>query len=217
MHMKKVGILGSGMVGQALGNGFLKYGYEVMIGTRNRAKLEEWVSQTDNKAKTGSFEETAAFGNILVLACKGYAAQEVMALAGKKNIDGKVVMDATNPIDEAAPEKGVLKYFTSLNRSLMEELQESFPKVQFVKSFSVIGSHLMVNPDFGGIKPSMFICGNSEEAKKEVAAILDQFGFDVEDMGEAVSARAIEPLAMLWCIPGFRENKWMHALKLLKQ
>jgi predicted dinucleotide-binding enzyme len=214
--MKKVGILGSGAVGQALGNGFLQYGYEVMIGTRDTSKLDEWVSQTGNKGNTGSFKETARFGDILVLACKGSAAKDVLAVAGSSNIDGKVMIDATNPIADAAPEGGVLKYFTTLDRSLMEELQEAFPKAHFVKSFSVIGSHLMVNPDFGGIKPSMFICGNSETAKEEVAAILNQFGFEVEDMGEAVSARAIEPLAMLWCIPGFRENKWMHALKLLK-
>ena len=75
----------------------------------------------------------------------------------------------------------------------------------------------MVNPDFGGIKPSMFICGNDPEARKQVTAILDQFGWETEDMGAAEAARAIEPLCILWCIPGFARNEWMHAFKLLKK
>jgi predicted dinucleotide-binding enzyme len=75
----------------------------------------------------------------------------------------------------------------------------------------------MVNPDFGGIRPTMFICGNDEAAKQEVSDILDQFGWDVEDMGGAQAARAVEPLCMLWCIPGFRKNQWGHAFKLLKR
>jgi predicted dinucleotide-binding enzyme len=214
--MKKVGILGSGMVGQALGTGFIKYGHEVMIGSRNTSKLEGWINKAGEQAHTGSFNDAAQFGEIIVLACKGSAAKEVLYMAGAENLHEKTIIDATNPISEEEPVQGVLHYFTSLDRSLMEELQDEFPDAKFVKSFSVIGSHLMVNPDFGGIRPSMFICGNSEEAKTEVSDILDMFGFEVEDMGAVEAARAVEPLAMLWCIPGFRENRWTHALKLLK-
>jgi predicted dinucleotide-binding enzyme len=166
--------------------------------------------------QAGSFKEAASFGELIVLACKGIAAKDVLSIAGAQNLNGKTVIDATNPIADAEPEKGVLRYFTNLDRSLMEDMQAEYPTAHFVKSFSSIGSHFMVNPDFGGLTPTMFICGNSPEAKKEVSTILDQFGFETEDMGEAESARAIEPLAMLWCIPGFRENRWTHAFKLLK-
>jgi predicted dinucleotide-binding enzyme len=86
-----------------------------------------------------------------------------------------------------------------------------------VKSFSCVGNGLMVNPDFNGVRPTMFICGNHEEAKRAVAAIVDQFGFDVVDMGAVESARAIEPLCMLWCIPGLRCDRWTHAFKMLKR
>ena len=75
----------------------------------------------------------------------------------------------------------------------------------------------MVNPDFGTEKPTMFICGNDPEAKSEVSEICTLFGFETEDMGAVEAARAIEPLCMLWCIPGFRENKWSHAFRLLKR
>jgi hypothetical protein len=99
----------------------------------------------------------------------------------------------------------------------MEQLQAAFPNAHFVKAFSSVGNALIVNPDFGGIKPTMFICGNDANAKKEVSKILDRFGFEVEDMGGVEAARAIEPLCILWCIPGFLRNQWMHAFKLLKK
>jgi predicted dinucleotide-binding enzyme len=126
-------------------------------------------------------------------------------------------MDTTNPIAEAPPEKGLIKFFTSLDDSLMERLQNLAPEAHFVKAFSCVGNAFMVNPDFGGVKPTMFICGNSEQAKKEVSAILEKFGHEVEDMGGVEAARAIEPLCILWCIPGFLRNQWSHAFKLLRQ
>jgi len=99
----------------------------------------------------------------------------------------------------------------------MEILQNKLPQVKFVKSFSCVGNAFMIDPGFEEGKPTMFICGNDENARKEVSQILDQFGWDVEDMGSAVSARAIEPLAILWCIPGMLRNQWGHAFKLLKK
>jgi len=213
--MKKIGILGSGIVAKTLGAGFVKHGYEVMLGTRGADKLEAWKAANDG-ARIGSFEETAAFADIVVLAVKGTAAKSALELAGEKNLNGKIVIDTTNPID-GAPTNGVLNFFTEQNNSLMEQLQEAFPKARFVKSWNSIGSAFMVNPDFGGEKPAMFICGNDDAARKEVSKILVQFGFEVEDMGMAVAARAIEPLCMLWCIPGFREGRWSHAFRLLKK
>jgi 8-hydroxy-5-deazaflavin:NADPH oxidoreductase len=214
--MKKIGILGSGIVGQTLANGFLKYGYEVMIGTSNPGKLTEWKSNAGASAYTGTFGETAIFGELIVLAVKGDAAASVVAKAGSDNLNGKTVIDATNPIANAAPENGVLRFFTDFNESLMEKLQKSFPGINFVKAFNSVGNAFMVNPEFPGGKPSMFICGNSETAKQEVLHITGLFGWETEDMGMAEAARAIEPLCMLWCIPGLTKNSWNHAFKLLK-
>ncbi len=212
----KIGIGGSGDVGKTLANGFIKHSYEVMIGTRSPEKLSEWKAKAGKSDRVGSFNETAAFGDILVLAAKGTTAKDTLQLAGADNLKGKTIIDATNPIAEAPPVNGVLKFFTSLDNSLMEQLQAAYPGARFVKAFSSVGSALMVNPDFGGIKPTMFICGNDAAAKKEVGKILDQFGFEVEDMGSVEAARAIEPLCILWCIPGFLRNEWMYAFKLLK-
>jgi len=215
--MKKIGILGSGIVGKTLAGGFLKHGYEVTIGTRDKSKLADWNSKNP-KAKIASFEETATYGDILVLACKGHAAAEVLNLAGIANLDGKIIIDATNPIDEKAPPvNGVLNFFTDLSSSLMERLQEQAPKANFVKAFSCVGNAFMVDPDFGGQKPTMFICGNNDNAKQEVTDILTKFGWETEDMGKAEGARAIEPLCILWCIPGMLRNQWSHAFKLLKK
>ncbi len=213
----KVGILGSGDVGKALANGFIKHGYEVMIGTRTAEKLAQWKAQAGNKGRVGSFAETAAFGDLIVLAVKGLTAIETLQLAGAQNLGGKTVIDATNPIAEAPPQNGVLKFFTTLDNSLMEQLQAAFPAADFVKAFSCIGNAFMVNPDFGGVKPTMFICGNKSNAKQTVNKILEQFGFEVEDMGGVEAARAIEPLCILWCLPGFLRNQWTHAFKLLKK
>ena len=217
METKKIGIIGSGPVGRSLAAGFLKNGYEVMMGSREPSKLLEWKKTAGPNAVTGNFTETAKFGEIIVLAVKGKVAKDALGIAGAENLSGKIVIDTTNPIDDAPPEKGVLKFFTTLDKSLMEELQSDFPKTHFVKSFSCIGSEFMVNPDFNGEKPTMFIAGNDEKAKKEVTSILHLFGFDVEDMGDAEGARAIEPLCILWCIPGILHNEWSHGFKLLKK
>jgi predicted dinucleotide-binding enzyme len=214
---KKIGIVGSGVVGQTLANGFIKHGYDVMIGTNTASKREELKTKTNGKAKIGTFEETAKFGEIVVVATKGNAVDKAVHSAGIANLKGKTIIDTNNPIADAPPVNGVLQYYTSINESLMEQLQKLAPEANFVKAFSCIGAGSMINPDFGGVKPTMFICGNNEGAKGEVKIILDQFGFEVEDMGKAEAARAIEPLAMLWCIPGFLQNRWSHAFKLLKK
>ena len=213
--MKKIGILGSGTGAKALAKGFLNHGYEVMLGTRDAAKLADF--QKENKVMVGSFAQTAAFGNLIVLATKGKFAAESLKLADFANLEGKTIIDTTNPIEDAPPENGVLKFFTSLDDSLMEQLQKLVPKAHFVKAFNCVGNRFMVDPDFNGQKPTMFICGNSEDAKNDVKIILNLFGWETEDMGKAEAARAIEPLCILWCLPGFLNNQWSHAFKLLKK
>jgi len=212
----KVGVLGSGDVAKALAAGLMKHGHLVKIGSRTPAKLADWVAQNAG-VLSGTFAEAAEFGELVMLAVKGTVAAEALELAGEKNLAGKTVMDACNPIEEAPPDKGVLRFFTNINESLMERLQSQFKDARFVKAYNSVGSVLMVNPELPGGRPTMFICGNDDAAKKQVAQINEQFGWETADMGGVEAARAIEPLCMLWCIPGFARNEWMHAFKLLKK
>lgn len=216
MAQMKVGVLGSGVVGEVLSNGFLKFGYEVMRGSRDPAKLSEWKNKNSAKASVGTFQQTAMFGEIVVLAVKGTGAESLVKALPIDSIRGKTIIDTTNPIADSPATNGVLNYFTSLNDSLMERLQKSAPSANFVKAFNSVGNAFMVNPNFPSGKPTMFYCGNNHQAKFKVREILTQFGWEAEDMGKAESARAIEPLCMLWCIPGFLNNQWGHAFKLLK-
>ena len=210
----KIGVIGSGDVAKSLASGFLKHGHQVTIGTRSPNKLADWKTKNPDVA-IGAFDAAAAFGEVVVLAVKGKASAEALRLAGKQNLRGKPVIDATNPTEEVPPVNGVLKFFTNINESLMEQLQREFADAHLVKAFNSVGSALMVNPQFKDGKPTMFICGNNDQAKKKVTEILDEFGWETQDMGKAEAARAIEPLAMLWCIPGFANNQWNHAFKLL--
>lgn len=212
----KIGVLGSGVVAQTLGAGFLKHGHEVALGTRDLAKLADW-SAAHAGAKILSFAEAAQFGEIVVLAVGGEVALDALKLAGEKALDGKVVIDACNPIGGGPPVNGVLRFFTTMTESLMERLQAALPRARFVKAFNSVGAAQMVNPQFAGGRPTMFICGGDAGAKKIVAGLLDQFGWDTEDMGAIEAARAIEPLCMLWCIPGMARGDWSpHAFKLLR-
>ena len=198
MSVRKIGVLGSGAVGETLANGLLRHGYEVMRGSRDPAKLAAWKDAAGARAGTGTFAEAA------VDAC-GTA------------LDGKPVIDTCNALADAPPVNGVLQSFTGPNESLMERLQQRVPKAKFVKSFSCVGNSLMVDPDLGGVKPTMFLCGNDAGAKTEVQEILQKFGWEWEDLGGVEAARAIEPLAVLWCIPGFLRNDWSRAYKVLRK
>lgn len=214
--MAKVGIIGSGDVGKTLAKGFLKHGYQVAIGSDHTEKLAEFKRENP-LIETATFEQAAQSGDIVVLCVKGTVAEKIIEKV-KRHLSGKTVIDTTNPIADAPPQNGVLKFFTSLDESLMERLQKIAPDAQFVKALNSIGSGMMINPSFGdNTKPTMFICGNNEYAKKKVYEILEKFGFEIEDMGKAESARAIEPLCILWCVPGFIRNEWTHAFKLLKK
>lgn len=215
--MNKIGILGSGVVARALGAGFLKNGYQVILGTSDPSKLADWINAAGQGATIGTFEQAAAFGEMLVLAVKGEAAEAVLDMAGMENINDKTIIDTTNPIDHTRPPvNGVLHYFTSLDESLMEILQKKVPGAHFVKAFSIVGNAYMVDPNFPGGTPTMFICGNNENAKNEVKEILNKFGWETEDLGKVEAARAIEPLCILWCIPGMLQRGWNHAFKLLR-
>ncbi len=210
----RVGILGSGDVGKALAAGFSKYGHTVTMGTRDVRKLDAFAREHTG-VQVGSFADAVLFGDVLVLAVKGSKAADALRDSDVDNIEGKVIIDATNPISDAPPKNGVLDYFTT-KESLMERLQRAFSGARFVKAFSCVGSSLMVDPQLAGGPPSMFICGDDADAKAIVTKILGEFGWEAEDMGGVEAARAIEPLAILWCIPGFLRNDWSHAFKILR-
>jgi predicted dinucleotide-binding enzyme len=213
----RIGVIGSAIVGQTLASGLKKHGHEVRIASRTPAKLADFSESAGIAAGTSS--EVATWAEVVVLAVSGTAAVDAVREAGPANLQGKPVIDTTNPIVKEPPEDGVLRYFTSPNESLMERLQAAVPAARFVKAFNSVGAGLMVNPAFpGGVKPTMFYCGNDTEAKVVVSKIIDQLGWEGADMGSAKAARALEPLCQLWCIPGFQSNQWMnHAFHLLRR
>jgi predicted dinucleotide-binding enzyme len=212
--MEKIGIIGSATVGQTLAKGFKAHGYDVRIASRTPAKLAEFTASSGIAA--GSFADVAAWADVIVLAVHGAAAEEAMRLAGG-GAHGKIVIDTTNPIADAPPVDGVIQYFTGPNESLMERLQAAFPHVRFVKAWNTVGAARMVDPAFAAGRPTMFYCGNDPAARSWVGGVLQAFGWEPADMGTAVAARAIEPLAQLWCIPGFLRNQWTHAFHVLWQ
>ncbi len=212
---KKIGVIGTGQVGTTLADGFLQHGYSVMRASRELEKLEEWKRGAGAHAATGTLAQTAAASDLVVLAVKGTAAEAAVDLCGPGLAD-KPVIDTCNPIAAAPPTNGVLHFFTTLEDSLMERLQRRAPAARFVKAFSCVGSAFMVDPQLPGGPPTMFVCGNHAGAKDEVKTILAEFGWDVSDLGTAEAARAIEPLCILWCIPGMLGQGWTHALKLLR-
>jgi hypothetical protein len=207
-----VGILGSGDVGTALARGFLKHGHAVAIGTRDPAKLAGFAKEQPG-VKVGSFEETAKFGDVVVLASLGTAAEEVLALAGARNLDGKVLIDTTNPLDW--DDNGPRLAF-GFDDSLGERVQRAVPNARVVKAFNIVGNADMVDPSFDGGPPSMFVAGNDDGAKRTVTEILKDFGWDVVDLGGIESSRYLEPMCLAWVMYAVRNGSRHHAFKLLR-
>ncbi|MBV8373725.1 MAG: NAD(P)-binding domain-containing protein [Candidatus Eremiobacteraeota bacterium] len=208
----KVGILGSGDVAKALGDGFLAHGDAVMLGTRDANKLKDWLEQHP-KASVGSFKDAATFGELIVLATLGSADAAVIASADAASFAGKVVIDATNPLrfDETGPHLSV-----GFDDSLGEQVQRALPGARVVKAFNTVGAPHMVRPQFDGGPPSMFIGGDDDAAKQTVTTILRDFGWDVVDLGGIDAARCLEPMCLAWVEYGRRNGTWNHAFKLLR-
>lgn len=211
--MMRVGILGSGVVGQALGRGFASRGYSVKVSSRtpDSKKLKEWVRKNGKNASTGTFAEAAAFGDLLVLAISGTAAEEAIDLAGKNNFEGKVLIDVTNALDFKGGSVGL---FVGTADSLGERIQRMLPKARVVKCFNTVGNTQMVDPKHRDAE--MLICGNDEAAKNEVTRIVKEFGWkDVIEVGGIDGARWLEALVPLWVRVGTKLNKWDHVFKVL--
>lgn len=211
MQTARVGVLGSGDVGRVLAAGFAGLGHQVKIGSRDPDKLRDFANSS-SRLSTGTFAETAAFGDILVLATLGTATEDVIRLAGVERFDGKVVIDTTNPLDFS---KGLPELTIGHTDSLGETVQRLIPRAHVVKAFNTVGNANMVNPQFAGGRPDMFVCGNEESAKKIVAQICDHFGWGVIDLGGIEASRYLEPMCLVWVLHGIRSKSWTHAFKML--
>jgi predicted dinucleotide-binding enzyme len=213
----KIGVLGTGEVGKALGNGFVTLGHDVMMGSRSATneKALTWAQDIGPKASIGTFNDAISFGDIVVFATLGMANESVVKSAGKEGFRGKIVVDSTNPLDSSGGMPP--KLAVTGNDSGGERLQRLLSDAHVVKAFNTVGSSHMFRPSFPGGPPDMFICGNDEEAKEKVRAILSDFGWGVVDLGGIEGSRYLEAMCIAWVLYGARTRTWNHAFKLLRK
>jgi predicted dinucleotide-binding enzyme len=209
----KLGFIGAGGVAQTLGGAFADKGYDVMLSTRSPEKLNEWAAKTGDKASVGSFEDAAKFGDIVFIATLGERALDAISLAGRDHLNGKTVIDLTNPLDfsHGAPPR----FTATVGNSLGEIIQRALTRANVVKAFNTIGASIMIDPDFNGQAGTLFIAGDSEEAKDDVTKLAEEFGWEVADAGGIDQAFFLEAMASLWVNYGFKHNQWQQAFKLL--
>ena len=208
----KIGILGSGDVGKSLARAFSATGNEVKIGSRSPEKLADFAAKNKG-VSAATFKETAQFGDIIVLATLGKAAEEAIKIADKANFKGKVLIDATNPL-EFEPGKAP-KLFVGHTDSLGERVQRWVPDAKVVKAFNTAGNALFYKPQLPDGPPDMFICGNDADAKKSVSQICKDFGWGVIDIGGIDGSRYLEAMCMTWVLHGVLSGTWTHAFKML--
>lgn len=216
MNAKRIGIIGSGTVGQALGKGFVKAGYEVMIGTRDPGKLKDWQKEAGPDSQVGSVAQAAKFGAMLVFCPKWEGAEQAINMAGKEHFNGKIVIDTTNPLvmkETGKPPTLGMGFPNSAGKTL----QGWLPKAHVVKCFNIVTAAYMANPTMSEGSPDMFLAGNNADAKKEVSAIAQHWGWATHDLGDIDQSYLLESLAMIWIRWGFLNNHWTHAFKLLKK
>lgn len=212
----KVGVLGSGDVGRVLGAGFASFGHEVKLGSREpgQEKLLAWAKSAGSSASTGTFAQAAAFGEVVVVATAWSGTESALKLADAKNFAGKVVIDVTNPLDfSAMPPKLAVGYTDSAG----EQVQRWLPGARVVKAFNTAGNAHMVRPSFPGGPPDMPLCGDDAQARATVAKICREFGWNPVDLGGIVTARYLEPLAMVWILHYFATKSGDHAFKFLRK
>lgn len=213
----KAAILGSGPVGQKLGMAFAETGHEVMMGTRDPSaeKIKTWIAKTGKGVKAGTFAEAAKFGELIVICALFRAVENIIKLAEKENFKSKIVIDTTNPIADVPPKDGVLTYVTGNKESAGELIQKWLPDSRVVKAFNSVGNAFYYKPHMEEGTPTMFICGNDEDAKKKVTEIITSFGLDTYDSGSLAASNALEGLCIIWCARGFKTGSWNHAFKVL--
>jgi predicted dinucleotide-binding enzyme len=213
----KVGILGTGEVGRALGKGFITLGHSVKLGARDKTneKALAWSREMGERASAGTFADAASFGDIVVLATLGSANEAAIRAAGIESFAGKVVIDTTNPLDFS---KGMPPRLAgSLGDSAGEQVQRLLPEARVVKAFNTVGNAHMFRPEFAGGPPDMFICGNDASAKAEVTELLTDFGWNSADVGGIGSSHYLEGMCLVWVLYAMGGGGWNHAFKLLKK
>jgi 8-hydroxy-5-deazaflavin:NADPH oxidoreductase len=213
----KIGILGTGDVGRALGKGFLALGHEVKLGARDakNEKAAAWVKENGDKASAGTFTDAAAFGELIVLATLGAGNKAAIEQARPDNLKGKILIDATNPLDFSRGFPPTLAL--SGNDSGGEQVQRLASGAKVVKAFNIVGNAHMFKPSFPGGPPDMFICGNDDGAKKQVTELLQEFGWNTTDIGGIEGSRYLEAMCMVWVMYAARTNQWNHAFKMIRK
>lgn len=212
----RVGVLGTGEVGRCLAAGFASRGHRVMVGSRDPGKpeLREWLSGEGTGVEAGTFAEAAEFGELLVLAVLGNAAEEAIADAGPESFSGKVVIDAMNPLDFSGGFPPKLSI--TGEDSLGERVQRALPHGKVVKAFNTIGNQYFVDPSFREGKPTMLIAGDDEDAKRTVGDVLADFGWPAAvDIGGIEGSRELEAICIAWVKIGGARGAWDHGFKLL--
>ena len=209
----KVAILGTGAVGRALGRGFAGLGYEVLVGTRDpEAAHAQEAAAAIGDAEVMTFAAAAGAGSCAVVATSWAGTQAALEQAGPVNLAGKLVIDATNPLDFSS---GTPRLAIGFSTSAGEQVQAWLPEARVVKAFNTAVAALMVQPKIEDGPPTMFICGNDGAAKNEVTEILTRFGWDAVDLGRIEQSRLLEPLAMIMITYAFQHDHWTHAVRLL--
>lgn len=194
MALMRIGLLGSGVVGRALDSGYRRHGHETRIGTRE------------------SFNEVARWCELAVLAVAGSAAVDVVTGVAEA-LDGKVLIDATNPLDHST---GRPRLFVGFDDSLGERVQRAVPRARVVKAYNIVGNGLMVDPRLPGGPPTMLIAGDDDAAKVTVSGLLEDTGWEVSDLGGIDASRYLEPICLAWVLHGMRSGTWEHAFRILR-
>jgi predicted dinucleotide-binding enzyme len=195
----KIGILGTGMVGNAIGSKLIQLGHDVQMGSRtaDNKKAVEWAEQNGLQASQGTFSNAASFGEIIFNCTAGAVSLDVLELAGKENLSGKILIDIANPLI-----RGTLPSLVpslSNTTSLGEEIQKLYPETKVIKTLNTMMCDVMVNPSLVPGEHDVFICGNDDGAKSKVKEILDWFGWKAPiDLGDLSNARYTEMLSACW-------------------
>jgi 8-hydroxy-5-deazaflavin:NADPH oxidoreductase len=213
----KVGVLGTGDVGKVLGSAMIQLGHQVKMGSREASnpKSMEWKQKNGEQASIGTFADAAKFGEIIFLCTLWSGTENVIQMAGSENFSNKVVIDATNPLvfEPNQPPRLALGHTDSGG----EQVQRWIPNAKVVKAFNIVGNAHMFHPKFECNPPTMFICGNDSDAKKQVTDLLTQFDWETIDIGGIDGSRLLEPMCILWVNYGFQTGTWNHAFKLLRK
>jgi len=195
----KIGILGTGMVGVALGSKLVQVGHDVKMGSRtpNNEKAVTWAKENGAHASYGTFADAAAFGEVVFNCTAGTASLAAVTAAGAANLKGKVLVDVANPLDFS---KGMPPTLTVCNTdSLAEQIQRAFPSVNVVKALNTMNCAVMVNPTLVPGDHDVFLCGNDRQAKEKVTEIVKSFGWrSIIDLGDITAARGMEMLLPIW-------------------